>query len=112
PISPFYLDMLAACASRPMSDEWHRIYGFGGEARVGLVLKQRELADTLAGIAADGAGTLYGGDLGRRVAGALDAAGGCIGMDDLEAVQPVWEQPLRAEYRGLSVHVPPPPAES
>src|SRR3546814_600614 len=33
-------------------------------------------------------------------------------MDDLEAVQPIWEQPLRAEYRGLSVHVPPPPAES
>src|SRR3546814_15880570 len=33
-------------------------------------------------------------------------------MDDLEAVQPIWEQPLRAEYRGLSVHLPPPPAES
>src|SRR3546814_11613203 len=33
-------------------------------------------------------------------------------MDDLEAVQPIWEQPLRAESRGLSVPVPPPPAES
>jgi len=112
PISPFYLDMLAACANRSMSEEWRRIYGFGGKPRVGLVLKQPELADTLAAIAADGAGTLYGGALGRRVTEALAAAGGCIGVDDLEAVQPVWEEPLRAEYRGLAVHVPPPPAES
>lgn len=112
PVSPFYLDMLAACASRSMSEEWHRIYAFGGKARVGLVLRQPELADTLAGIAADGAATLYGGRLGRRVTEALAAAGGCIGMDDLEAVRPIWEEPLQAEYRGLTVHVPPPPAES
>ena len=24
-------------------------------------------------------------------------------MDDLEAVEPVWEEPLRADYRGLTV---------
>src|SRR3546814_16249953 len=95
-----------------MSDQWRRVYGFGGAPRVGQVLKQPELADTLAGIAAHGAGTLYGGALGRRVTEALGAAGGCIGMDDLEAVQPTWEQPLRAEYRGLAEPVPPPRGEA
>lgn len=112
PISPFYLDMLSAVANRAMSDEWRRIYSFGGQARPGLVLKQPELADTLEGIAADGPGTLYGGALGRRVVEHLASIGGCIGMDDLEAVRPVWEEPLQAEYRGLSVNTPPPPAES
>lgn len=113
PISPFYLDMLSAVASRPMPDEWHRVYdNFGAPARPGMVLKQPELAETLAALAADGPGLLYGGTLGRRVVDHLGAYGGCIGMDDLEAVEPVWEAPLQAEYRGLSVHVPPPPAES
>lgn len=112
PISNFYLDMLAAVANRSMSEEWRRIYAFGGAARAGLVLRQPDLAETLSGIAAKGAGTLYGGALGRRVSEHLASLGGCIGLDDLEAVQPIWEQPLQAEYQGLTVHVPPPPAES
>ncbi|MEQ8397408.1 gamma-glutamyltransferase [Thalassobaculum sp.] len=112
PISNFYLDMLAAVANRSMSEEWRRLYAFDGSARAGLVLRQPELAETLAGIAANGAGTLYGGALGRTLSDHLASLGGCIGLDDLEAVQPIWEQPLHAEYRGLSVHVPPPPAES
>ena len=112
PISNFYLDMLAACANRTMSDEWRRLFGFGGAARPGLVLRQPELADSLATIAGDGPAALYGGPLGRRIADHLASIGGCIAMDDLEAVEPVWEEPLRADYRGLTVHVPPPPAES
>ena len=112
PISNFYLDMLAAVANRAMSEEWRRLFGFDGSARPGLVLQQPELAATLESIAADGPGTLYGGALGRRVAEHLASIGGCIGLDDLEAVRPVWEEPLTAEYRGLTVHVPPPPAES
>src|SRR3546814_369316 len=80
PISPFYLDMLAACASRPMSDQWRRVYGCGGAPRGGQVLKQPELADTLAGIAAHGAGTLYGGALGRRDPEALGPPAACPDM--------------------------------
>jgi len=112
PISPLYLDMLTAVAQRPMTEEWRRLFAFGGSARAGQVLRQPELADTLAAIASDGPATLHGGALGRRLADHMAATGGCIGLDDLEAVEPLWEEPLRADYRGLAVHVPPPPAES
>jgi len=112
PISPFYLDMIEVCMKRSMSEGWAPIYAFGGTPQAGMVLRQPELANTLEAIAAEGPGTLYGGALGRKVVDGLAALGGCIGMDDLEAVEPLWEEPLVAEYRGLSVHVPPPPAES
>ncbi|GHD45478.1 gamma-glutamyltranspeptidase [Thalassobaculum fulvum] len=112
PISPFYLDIIAVCANRKMSDGWAPIFAFDGAPKVGMILRQPELADTLATIAADGPGALYGGALGKRVVDELAKMGGCIGMDDLEAVEPVWEDPIVAEFRGLSVHVPPPPAES
>src|SRR3546814_19083516 len=101
--------MRAACASRPMSDQWRRVYAFGGAPRVGQVLRQPELADTLAGIAAHGAGTLYGGSLGRRVTEAPGAAAGSLGMADPHPVQPIWGQPLPAPSRGPAALSPPPP---
>jgi gamma-glutamyltranspeptidase/glutathione hydrolase len=112
PITGFYLDMLQAVRERPMSEEWARLYSFGGAAKRGMILKQPELADTLEAIAADGIAHLYGGPLGRKLAEHLIANGGCITLADLEAVEPIWEDPIHAEYRGLTLNVPPPPAES
>ncbi|KZD07859.1 gamma-glutamyltransferase family protein [Oceanibaculum pacificum] len=112
PITGFYLDMLAAVRGRPMSAEWARIFPFGFEARRGMVLRQPDLADTLEAIAQHGPGHLYGGALGRTMVDHLAATGGCITLADLEAVDPQWEEPVTAEYRGLTVNVPPPPAES
>ncbi len=38
--------------------------------------------------------------------------GGCLTLDDLADVKPLWLEPLRASYRGLLVHTLPPPAEA
>ena len=42
----------------------------------------------------------------------LQSLGGGISLDDLAAVQPIWEEPVSASFAGLDIHVPPPPAES
>src|SRR5262249_37050565 len=53
---------------------------------------------------------------GGRLGGALVAQGqrydGCLPLDDLGDVKPLWLEPLRADYRGLLVHTLPPPAEA
>lgn len=112
PITGFYLDMLNAVSARPMSAEWARVYAFGGDAKRGMILKQPELADTLEAIAANGISHLYGGPLGKKLADYMAGNDGCITLADLEAVQPIWEETIQAEYRGLTLNVPPPPAES
>lgn len=93
-------------------EPWARNYTDGsGLMRKGFVLRQPRLAETLEAIAANGAGHLYGGPLGRALIAHLAATGGCITMADLEAVKPVWSDPATACYRDLVVNVPPPPCE-
>ncbi len=112
PVSRFHLAMLAVMPARNPSQEWARVYSLGGTAREGTVLRQPELAETLEAIAAEGPGYLHGGPLGDAMVAHLAGLGGCMSMADLEAVAPVWQEPLVAAYQGLEVHVPPPAAES
>ncbi len=91
---------------------WAKNYTDGsGRIAPGFVLRQPDLAATLEKIAAEGAGHLYGGALGRAMIAHLKASGGAMTMADLEAVKPVWADAVTAHYRGALVHVPPPPCE-
>ncbi len=95
-------------AGQELFAEWRRTYVQAG----GSVLRQPDLARTLAAIAADGPAHLYDGPLGQALVGALFDAGGCIAQRDLAAVRPAWVAPLDAAYRGCVVHAPPPPARA
>ena len=66
---------------------------FGGacEQRAGLPLRRRARRDD------------------RRASG---QARGCLTLADLEAVKPIWKEPLTATYRDLTVHTLPPPSEA
>ncbi|NIR61824.1 MAG: gamma-glutamyltransferase, partial [Gammaproteobacteria bacterium] len=55
------------------------------------------LADSLRAIAEDGVATLYGGDLGARIADAVAANGGLLTLRDLAAYEPVVRVPARFE---------------
>jgi gamma-glutamyltranspeptidase / glutathione hydrolase len=90
--------------------DWARAYMQGG-AVLGAVLRQPDLARTYETIAAEGPGYLYGGKLGAALIAHVQSLGGCLTMGDLEAVRPVWLDPLVARYRGLSIHTLPPPCE-
>lgn len=93
-------------------ESWARTYTDGtGRVTPGFILRQPDLARTLERLAAEGPGLLYGGALGRAVVDHLAAAGGCLTMEDLEAVRPAWSEPLVVTYRGLRLHTLTPPCE-
>ncbi|MBI2206201.1 MAG: gamma-glutamyltransferase [Candidatus Rokubacteria bacterium] len=71
--------------------------------------RQRELAGTLAILAAGGAGEFYRGALGRRTVAAAQSAGSPLRMEDFSAHTADWVEPLRVRYRrGEAVSLPPP----
>ncbi|PTM39641.1 gamma-glutamyltransferase [Bosea sp. 124] len=104
----------------PLLEAWPEIYpGFaatylpdGGPVKLGQVLRQPELARTLSEIAAKGPDHLYRGELGERIVAHLRSLGGLMTMADLAAVAPRWHEPFAVSYRGLDIHVPPPPCEA
>ena len=106
-------DAGALLAPHPaLREGWAAHYLPGGApVSPGTVLRQPDLARTLRALAADGPDLLYRGALGQAIVEHLAGIGGTLTVDDLAAVKPVWREPLRFAYRGLDVHVPPPPCE-
>src|SRR4051794_33535048 len=93
------------------TDEGRRVYGRNGERLVaGDTLRQGDLATTLELIARDGAGTLYGGELGRALVEHVHAHGGAITAADLADYRVIRRRPVRADSRGHEVESNPPPS--
>jgi gamma-glutamyltranspeptidase/glutathione hydrolase len=85
------------------------VYYPGGSAlATGEMYAQPALAATLRGIAEAGPDALYHGDVGRRYAAGLAAAGVPIVAADLAAHRADLVPPLRGRYRDLDVSVVPP----
>ena len=102
-----------ALRDQPFFAAWNAVYADGrGEVRHGQVQRQPELAATLEAIAAEGIKLLYGGRLGQKLVAHLQSLGGCMTVGDLEAVSPLWDRPVSAVYRDLTVHVPRPPSQA
>ena len=84
----------------------------GSPLAAGARLIQPEYAQTLRAVACDGAGALYGGELGDVLITALGSAGGIIGADDLAGYRVIEREPVCGQYRGFEILGPPPPASS
>jgi gamma-glutamyltranspeptidase / glutathione hydrolase len=116
----FNVDEIAGVTSElrgqsALHPEWSRVYleGIsGGTPRLGAVLKQPDLAGTLEALASEGPSLLYGGALGQRIIDRLGELGGVLTLDDLRDMRAEWLDPVSADYRGRTVHVPPPPCEA
>jgi len=103
----------ATLATLPFFADWQANYlGLGsGEPGPGYLLRQPDLARTLEVIAIEGPDHLYRGALGRQFVAHLASLGGCLTLQDLATVSPVWLDPVSVPYRGLKVHTLPPPCE-
>jgi gamma-glutamyltranspeptidase / glutathione hydrolase len=77
-------------------------------AHAGQVLRQPELARTIATLAADGPDAYYRGPIAAAIADTVQAAGGLLTMDDLAAYESRWAEPLRAPYRNVEIAELPP----
>jgi len=80
-----------------------------GEApRAGQWFRNPDLARTFRRIAANGAGEIYGGALGREIVAGLDSLGGWLTLDDLKAQEVRWVEPLSMDYKGYTLWELPP----
>ena len=75
---------------------------------VGAPIVQPDLARTLDEIAGAGAECFYRGALARRIAAGCAAAGVPVGEADLDAFEAERREPIRIDYRGLTVLEAPP----
>ncbi len=82
----------------------------GAPIAAGTRLVLGDYAETLRLIAREGADTLYGGALGRRVADHMATIGGLVSLDDLRAYRTIEREPVRGTYRGVEIIGPPPPS--
>ncbi|WP_075214037.1 gamma-glutamyltransferase [Mongoliimonas terrestris] len=74
-------------------------------------LVQEPLARILDRIAKEGARALYRGAMADAVARAVSACGGTLDEADLAAHQTLVGPPVAVGYRGIPVHVQPPPSQ-
>ncbi len=80
----------------------------GAPPAFGQMLRQPDLARTLDAIAEGGRTAFYEGDIARKIADGVQAAGGCMTADDLKAHAADVCEPLSTEYRGYTVYETPP----
>jgi gamma-glutamyltranspeptidase/glutathione hydrolase len=78
--------------------------------REGEILKQPELAATLARLQKNGAREFYEGETARLIADDMQRNGGLITAEDLRSYTPKERVPLRGTYRGHEIISMPPPS--
>ncbi|MCG8434754.1 MAG: gamma-glutamyltransferase, partial [Gammaproteobacteria bacterium] len=76
----------------------------------GWVLKQPELARTLEMLAQQGHDGFYAGEVARKLAAGVKAAGGIWRQSDLKKYRVKERKPLRGEYRNATIVTAPPPS--
>jgi gamma-glutamyltranspeptidase / glutathione hydrolase len=76
----------------------------------GEVLRQTDLADTLASIAKDGPKGFYEGPVAEKIVAAVKVAGGAMTTDDLAGYRAIERAPIEGTYRGHRVVSMPPPS--
>lgn len=103
-----YLDSDDYGARAAASPDLAEIFGPRGRRPLGARIRQRALSNTLRHIAADGAGALYGGEVGRALTGDLERRGALLTLADLDAHRTTFAASLEVGFLGRRLHVAPP----
>lgn len=82
----------------------------GTPYKEGDILRQPDLAKTLASIRDRGARGFYSGMIARFIVDEMKRSGGIITMEDLETYEAVERKPLSGTYRGHGILTAPPPS--
>jgi gamma-glutamyltranspeptidase/glutathione hydrolase len=106
PLHPFNVTMLRSSMPR-LNKAGLAIYGHV-PLRIGAILKQPDLGETLRRLMTEGPDHFYRGELADRICRFMRDEGGLIGPDDLSGYRPDWETPIEVTYRGLTVKTCPP----
>jgi len=82
----------------------------GGIPKAGHNLRQPELAKTLELLAGQGRDGFYKGQVAQKLVEGVRANGGIWTLKDLAEYQPIEREPLRGQYRGMTVTSAAPPS--
>ncbi len=106
-------ELLIAESFARMSESCRAVFGADGEPlEAGARLVQKDLARSLRKIAANGADEMRRGELARAIDAAMRAAQSFLRLEDLEAAEAEWWEPIRIDYRGCEILTASPPATS
>ncbi|MDP8967099.1 MAG: gamma-glutamyltransferase [Actinomycetota bacterium] len=72
--------------------------------------RDRELADTIERLGAEGARPFYEGEIAQAVVSWIAERGGALTAEDLRRYEPIEREPLCVGYRGRDVYTNPPPS--
>ena len=81
----------------------------GALRQPGTVLRNPDMARTLARIAEDGIEVFYRGEIAQTIAADMERGGGLLTLADLEGTATEDNEPLWGEYRGQRIATNPPP---
>ena len=88
---------------------WFDTFAPGGSPpNTGQMWRSPDHAHTLASIAETGADSFYRGELAERIDRLFRECGGYLRGEDLDAFEPLWVEPIKANYRGYDVWEIPP----
>ncbi len=82
----------------------------GRVPRAGETVRDPDLAEGIARLAAEGAAPFYTGDIGTAVSDWVTSRGGTLTRADLAAYQTVPREPIHVRYHGREVLTNPPPS--
>lgn len=109
PVHPVYAEAWARLEFVLIAGQNTAAYLPGGRApRAGQIVRLPELARTLEQVAEGGADAFYHGPIAGAIARTVQAAGGVLTTDDLAAHRSTWDEPLQADYRGVTIWECPP----
>jgi oxamate amidohydrolase len=91
-------------------DEFKKIYtkSNGLSYRVGEMMKQKDLAQTLEGISQEGSRLFYHGEVAKRMVEDLQTHGGLLTYHDFVSHSSDWVNPISVNYRGYKAYNLPP----
>lgn len=79
--------------------------------RAGSLLRNPDLARTIARLGEHGWAGFYDGDVGKRLAAFSQTHGGFFTEDDLRAQTARWGEPIRGRYRDVTIYETPAPTQ-
>ena len=101
PLHPTNVRFMKAAVPR-LNEAGRQVFG-DVPLRIGAILRQPDLAESLARLASQGAEEFYQGELAQKIADYIQSCDGLLTRDDLAGYRPDWETPISADYRGLTV---------
>jgi gamma-glutamyltranspeptidase/glutathione hydrolase len=86
----------------------HELTINGRGPKPGEIFRNPNLAHTFEMVAREGKSAFYQGEIAEAIVDVINAAGGCMSMNDLASHTSTWEEPISVTYHGLRVYECPP----